>query len=227
MAVPVVADYLAGSNDTTSPLGITVPGTWSAGDLAFALVHTYTRTVSTPPSGWTALNSPQNSGSVNTYLYYKQLVSGDIGATADWTLNANPSLGRVVLVQVTGHDTTTPINASVGQSDATANSHTSPAVTTTTGDCLVLRLMAIDEGMTWTASSGDTGTNVVTGSTSPSYSIWKSSKATAGSTGSATYSTNNFSLQLFTVAVAPSAGGGSSFAPYLHQPQTWQFVGRK
>jgi hypothetical protein len=210
MAVPVVAAVEVGPVDSTSPVSVTVPAGWSVGDLAFAMVHTYNRTVSTPASGWTAINSPQFSGSVRTYLYWKILVSGDIGAAAGWSLSADPSVGRVTLVQVTGHDPTTPINVSAGQQDDYATSHVSPTVTTTANDCLILRLMSSDYNPGgWTASSGDTGTSVAAGTTAPPYSVRKSSLATAGSTGTGTFTTSNTAMQLFTVAVAPTSGGAA------------------
>jgi hypothetical protein len=208
MAVPVVADYLAGSADATSPISVTVPSGWSAGDLVFALLHSFVRSITSAPSGWTGLDSPQYSGAVRSYLYWKILGSGDPGSTLDWATNADPSYGRAVLVKVTGHDTTTPINVSAGQADTATNSHASPSVTTTASDCLILRFLCIDENNSgWSASSGDTGTNVATSTVMPTYTVWKSSLASAGATGTGTYGTSNVAMQLFTVAVAPSAGG--------------------
>jgi hypothetical protein len=222
MAVPTVASSSVGTAESTASPSIAIPA-WDVGDLVVLTIHTFIRTVSTAPTGWTALNSPVSGGSVNTYVYWKILASGEPSSTVSFTLSASNPNSRIALIRVTGHNAT-PINQS------TSGSSTSPiatsSVTTTVDDCLILRILASDDAPAWTATSGDTGTEIYTSGNLSRLAAWKSSKATAGATGTATY-TSNYTSHFWVIAIAPTAGGGSSFAPYLHQPQTWQFVGRK
>jgi hypothetical protein len=218
MAVPTyVEESDSGSLGTQTTLTHTIPSGWSADDLAIAFVtFAVNRSVSTPASGWTVIGS-QQTGSYRCIAYYKILASGDINAAHSWVLtSSSASNNQIVFIRITGHDATTPINTSANAVDGSnRTTHVSPAVTTTVDDCLIVRLMASANFLT--ASSGDTGTQELQNA---NQRIFRSSLATAGSTGTATYTTGvSTNLGYCTIAVAPTSGGGSAKPTYYHHQQ--------
>ncbi len=215
------------SAQTTSPVSHTVPAGWAAGDLVIAYLRTNIRTVSSVPSGWTLIQSTTGI-SDNTYSYWKILVSGDLGASQSWTLNANPSACRIAFYRFTGAHAVTPIDASASQNDASSGtSHTSPSVTTTVDNCLIAR-MAINGGsaQSLSASSGDTGTQQYQDTTT-ALALFTSTKTTAGSTGTATYTTpSSRQLTFTTAAIAPAASSSARpqviISQLLAPQRAWQ-----
>ena len=202
-AVPTYVELVRNTTTSTSPMTLTIPSGWNTGDLVIAFIYTSTRTISSTSGGWTLLTS-ETSGSDDVYAYWKIMDSGDANESQTWTLSANPSSGFVAYFRITGHDPTTPINTSNHALDASSGtSHVSPSVTTTVDNCLILR-SALLGGQTFTASSGDTGTQINNDGTT-NYALFQSSKVSNGSTGTATYTTGS-SRQLphMVFAIAPS-----------------------
>jgi hypothetical protein len=222
VSVPVVAAFddsdTLGNNSTIS---YTIPSGWLVGDYVVAFLTHGVRTVSSAPSGWTLIRA--QSGDANVSAYGKTLVSGDPGSSPTWTLNATSFQNtRILYLRVTGAADTGTIDGDAGAVDGTAvTSHVSPAVTTTGPDRLILRLFT-SNGQVLTPSSGDTGTEIVAGTTLPSLAAFRSSLASAGSTGTATYTTalaRNFTY--ITAAIAPASG------PSVSIPAIYYAVNRR
>lgn len=218
MAVPVLVSTDANSTSASSPIAHTIPAGWSAGDLVIALLYTSSRTVTGVPSGWAAADDSTTLAFNKIYAYWKVLVSGDLGASQSWTLSANPSASRIVFIRITGAHATTPINSSDGTADGSSGTtHVSPEVTSSVNDCLILRMM-VNGGQATTASSGDTGSKEYEVTSTPGMSVWESSKATAGGTGTATYTTTaNRQFAYITLAIAPAAGASGNPWNYYAQ----------
>ncbi len=130
------------SSGTT--LTIDTPST-NTGDLLIAAVATDGDSSSTlsPPSGWTTINVDDYSGAVTLGVWWK-LAEASEPATHQfsWT-GTRPAYGWIM--RFTNHDTTNPINAwSVGPGGQTHINPTSPAVSPTVGNCMILRLGAFD-----------------------------------------------------------------------------------
>jgi hypothetical protein len=231
MAAPVFQSADGSAVQSTNPISHTIPAGWSAGDLALAVICSGSRSVSTPPSGWTLEGSNTSVSSARLFVYSRTLESGDLGASFSWSFSGgSPYNGRVIYLRITGHSTTDPTDTSNTGFDASGvTSHPSPVLTTTVADTLLVRSAVNNASAALSASSGDTGTKQYEQTSDQAVSIWTFARAGTGAeSAAATYSTSaNKTLSWVSVAIAPSAGGGSSFAPYLHQPQTWQFVGRK
>jgi hypothetical protein len=226
MAIPSVIANSAGTVLNGTAPSHTIPAGWSAGDLCIAFVRCGGRTITARPTGWANVNEARGAGE-NIYVEWMKLASGDLGATQTWTLS-NTADNQVTFFRITGQHATTPIDVTTATSEGSSSAtHTSPSVTTTANDCLILRCWS-NGSQLLTASSGDTGTKYYEQTSDPGATLFTSSLATAGATGTAVYNTiANRQLNTVTVGIAPTSGGGSSFAPYLHQPQTWQFVGIK
>jgi hypothetical protein len=213
MAVPTYVELSdSGSLGTVSTLTHTVPSGWAAGDLCVAVLTCATnRTVASAPAGWDLVETPTVGNVAYLTVYEKVLEAGDVNAAHSWPLSASSSAtNQVVFLRVTGHHATTPVNVDAGAVDGSAvTSHVSPAVTTTEPDCLILRVLCNNSLVT--TSSGDTGTEVIQ---SLSVRVWRSSKAAAGSTGTATYTTGIVkNVSYVTLAVQPAAGSGTTVTP--------------
>lgn len=218
MAVPTFVGYDASGSQSTATITHTIPAGWSAGDFVVAHCNTFFRSPTGTPSGWTLAGSA-TGGAVDLYAYYKTLAPGDPGSTFSLTLNAAPSGASITLLRVTGHDSASPMAATpaTATDGGDVTTHVSPAVTTTVGDALILRLVNGDQA--GTASSGDTGTAIYADDINKS--AWWSSLASAGSTGTATYTTGVARFWNYvTLAVAPASGGGPVVRPH------WQFLPR-
>lgn len=110
--------------------------------------------VSAAPSGWTLLYGPATFDDTTVQVYGK-LASGE-GASWTWTMaNSGVSLAHVVTVQ--DPDTTTPLPASGGQTNASSGSSTAPSITTPVANCLVVGFFSCSGGFqSHTPASGMT-----------------------------------------------------------------------
>jgi prepilin-type N-terminal cleavage/methylation domain-containing protein len=130
--------------DTTSVI-IPTPAT-NAGDLLIAAVATDSDTsgsMAAPAGqGWTLINRGGYNSDVALGAWWKSAgASEPANYTFTWTGN-HQAYGW--MMRFTGHNPTSPINtfATNGQTSSTP---TSPAVTTTVNECLILRLGAFDD----------------------------------------------------------------------------------
>lgn len=216
MAAPVIADIDVSGASSTSPISHTIPAGWSVGDLVIARVVTTNRTVSSTTFPGTQEGFLGSITGDRCYIYSRILQAGDLGASFSWTLNANPSNPIIVYLRITGADGTTPLDdIQVNESGTATTSQVSPSVTTEGVDRLILRVSA-NGGQAFTASSGDTGTKYTNRTASPGYEIWYSSLASAGTTGTATYTIGTARAQNhFTLAIAPASGPAGLAIPLV------------
>ncbi|MCJ7729599.1 MAG: hypothetical protein MUO27_06955 [Sedimentisphaerales bacterium] len=132
----------AGS-DVTS-LAISTPAT-NTGDLLIAAVATDGDTSSSlsPPSGWTSINVDDYSGEVTLGAWRRFATASEPAShTFTWT-GSQQAYGW--MMRFTGHNSASPIN-NYSTAGVTSSTPTSPAVTTTVGCSMILRLGAFDDG---------------------------------------------------------------------------------
>lgn len=211
MAIPTIATsaFTSMASAGTS-LNASIPG-GSAGDLLFA--HLWAGGTIGTPSGWTLIRAQGEStfGSGESRTYRRQ-ADGSEGATVpfSWT---DTMFGTCEVVRITGHNSTTPIDADAGTAGPNSATQTTPSVTTTGPDRLILRCLATDRiaaapvtppaGHTerWDengAVSFDAGTNA-------GASV---GQASAGASGTADFTLSTARpCALQTIAIAGASGG--------------------
>jgi type II secretory pathway pseudopilin PulG len=129
------------------------------GNLLIAAIATDGSTTISEPSGWTEIDQGSFSGAVTLGAWYKIAETSEPAYhTFNWS-GGQQAYGWIM--QFTGHNTTTPINAysTYGQSSI---SPTSPDVNTTVDNCLILRLGAFDEDDIVVGSTGLSGHTTIT-----------------------------------------------------------------
>jgi hypothetical protein len=194
---------------------ISTPNDTSVGDLLIAAVATDGDTSAsiTEPEGqgWTLIDRGACSSEVTLAAWWKLAGASEPAThTFTWTGAAEQAYGW--MMRFTGQSTANPINAysTYGESSITP---TSPAVTTTVDNCLILRLGAFDGNDITVDNPGLSGHTAITmdksagsadcGTVSGGAGYVKQSSA--GSSG-----TSNFSLgssneaQMLTIAIAPA-----------------------
>ncbi|MFA5239398.1 MAG: LamG-like jellyroll fold domain-containing protein [Phycisphaerae bacterium] len=144
------------SAKTSSDVSLTILApTTNEGDLLIAAVATDGDTSSSLDApvgeGWTEINVEDYDNDVTLGVWWKLADASESASHQfSWT-GARPAYGWIM--HFIGHDDTNPINAS-SFGDDNDDSPASPAVTTTVGDCLILRIGAFDNG---DIVVGDTG----------------------------------------------------------------------
>jgi hypothetical protein len=130
--------------DTATSLPISTP-TVNAGDLLIAAVATDEDTSATlsAPSSWTSITSLDSSSSAVTLGAWWKIATATEPAshTFTWT-GGQQAYGWIM--RFTGHNSASPINGMPSIWGGSSSTPTSPAITTTVNNCLILRLGAFD-----------------------------------------------------------------------------------
>jgi hypothetical protein len=126
-------------------IAVSIPAGTSAGDLLIAAVamdgSAGSSTLTTAATGWTLIDRGDNGAAVTLGVWWKIAGASESAPTFTWTGGNEQAYGWIM--RFTGHNAANPINASYmdGQKNITP---TSPAVTTTVNNCLILRMGAFD-----------------------------------------------------------------------------------
>jgi type II secretory pathway pseudopilin PulG len=124
---------------------ISRPSPTNAGDLLIAAVATDgdTSSVIAAPGGWTLIDPGAYNGEVTLAAWWK-IAGASEPASYQFTWWGSSKDAYGWIMRFTGHNSTNPINtySTYGESSSTP---TSPAVTTTVNNCLILRLGAFDD----------------------------------------------------------------------------------
>jgi hypothetical protein len=177
----------------TSPTSITKPSCTSSGDVliaVFAVDRNSTTTPTITASGWTVIESFNNSTTVDqlTAAYYK-VAGGSEPSSYSFTLGTE---GVGAIVVYSGVDTSSVIDVSDGQTNGTAStltsSFTAPSISTTIANTMLVHVAgSLDtSSITWTP--GLTNERIDGGSTSPDewLSVSDQAKSGTGATGTET-----------------------------------------
>ena len=215
MPGPVAESYESNAG-TASSLTINAPAGLASGNLLLASITTNGNPTVTLPSGWTQLE--QIAGTPTTTVYYL-VAGGSEPSSYTWSFSASIEAAGGI-VRISNVDSGSPINAHNNTFDDGSTTPSSNSITTSADNCLIVQFLGIDRdespygapsGYTqmWAATIGGLASNV---------SAWKL-QASAGATGSATWSKNGSRFsELFAVAVAPGTGGGGG-KPWLYYAQ--------
>ena len=195
-----------GSNGHT--LNINKPAGTTSGDLLIAAIATDGSTKSSLAlSGWNIINIEDQAANVTLGVWWKLAGGSDVG-NYTFTWSGNQKAYGMVL-RFTGHDATNPINVSANTQGSTS-SPTSPAVTTTVPNTMILRLGGFDDDDISLDSTGLTGHTEITMDESSSGSGTTSAgagfvqQAAAGGSGTANFSlTASEQYRAVTIGIAP------------------------
>jgi len=131
------------ASDTTS-ITISTPADTNEADLLIAAVATDGSEIISPPGGegWTEIDVDNYNGAVTLGAWWKNADASESPSHQFTWSGAEQAYGWMMLF--TGHDPTGPVDVSAtnGESSSTP---TSPAVTTTANNSLILRLGAFDD----------------------------------------------------------------------------------
>ena len=106
----------------------------------------------TPPAGWTSVRSDV-SGSTIKQEVFRKVAGGSEPASYAWTFS-DPVDGAVgAIAAYSGVNTTTPIDVSGGQANASSASVTAPSVTTTVANTKLVGFFGSADDATFTAAA--------------------------------------------------------------------------
>ena len=151
--------YRSAASATNTPItGITISkptGTTTNDVLLAALTIRGAAITITPPSGWTQVRSDASGSTVNQTIYRK-VAGGSEPSSYAFTFSDPVSAAVGGIVGYTGVDTTTPIDVSGGQANASSTSVTAPSVTTTVANTQLVAFFGTANDTTFSAASGMT-----------------------------------------------------------------------
>jgi hypothetical protein len=229
MAVPVV-EASAGftvEDDTDQDFTINKPAGTINGDLLIAFISKDTGGAyewSSVPSGWSEVIAYIGETTVNLTIYKK--VAGE-SEPDNYTWTFSDAAGTVFcgsILRISGSNTADPIHKSATGQQGTPDSEAiCPSVTTELDDCLILRIMVADDNtytnnstpadhtILW-AEDSDVGNDITSGCAYKSL-------ASQGASGTASFTGFDSAQEWITVtlAIAPSAAGGSAVPIILQQ----------
>ncbi len=210
--IPVVFEEfteLKASTNATS-LAIALPPGTSADDLLVACVATDADEVASlaPLAGWNIVDVGHEQGTVTFGTWWKLATAAESSTqTFTW---ANGQKGWGWIMRFTGHDTANPIHATATASGQ-SSSPTSPAVTTTVDNTMILRLGGFDNKNVTVGDTGLAGHTTITmdisGTSGGNVSGGAGyvTQTTAADSGTATFAlTNSQEYRAVTIAIAPA-----------------------
>lgn len=177
-------------------------------DLLIAAVATDGNTAITPPAGWTVINIADQSGAVSFGVWWKVAGASEPGNyTFIWSGGSEQVVGWIM--RFTGHDPVNPINTSA-TTGGSSDTPSSPSVTTTVDNALILRLGAFDDDDTTPGAPGLPGHTVINmrdsgqGPSTVSGGSGYIMQATAGISGTSSFSlTAAEQYVTITIGIAP------------------------
>jgi hypothetical protein len=215
MASPVYQDSGSTANGTAQTnVVLPKPASLAVGDtmVAYFICTTLTVTVSTPPSGWTAVTGSSGTAgrqpAVTTdnetaFCYTRVADSGDVAASNfTWAMSASITYHSPGILRVTGANGTVNASSSLGNTGQT--NHPLPSITTTVADCLLIGAWGMGSGSaTWTLPGSMTSIYNASLQSLP-VAVGREDFATAGATGTrAAASSSGQGTAAFLLALEP------------------------
>lgn len=221
--MPVAFRAVASTTGTDATGEGTIPSGTAAGDimLAFLISVGSATTISAAPSGWDLQVADPNPADFSAWCYKRVFVAGDANPT--WTFSA--AAGWVIdIVSYSGNDTSAPINGSGGNQVAALNTITTPSLTPSVTNCMLVVHGSVDAtggARTWTESGAMTERvdqldnalhRVVAEELIPG--------SGSGITRDLTVTGSAQDMASFAVLITPAAGGATQ-APYMTLRTKW------
>jgi hypothetical protein len=144
---------------TTDGTTVNKPSGTAAGDLLLAELEVDENPATvTPPAGWTLLQDTLGAGGTgnafHTQVWWK-LAGSSEPSSYTWTVSGSPWVD-VGLLAYKNVNQASPIDVSAGRDAGTTSAPTTPSVTTTAANDLVVALFVNFDSGSWTAGSGMT-----------------------------------------------------------------------
>jgi RHS repeat-associated protein len=142
---------------TGTTLTITKPSGVAANDVLIGSVAvTPSSATITPPADWTLVRRTDNAGpTANSLAVYYKVATGSEPASYAWTTSgASFTVGGVQAFS--GVDSATPIDIENGQTTPSSLTHSTPNLTTTVANTMVVTSHGFASSRTWTPPSGMT-----------------------------------------------------------------------
>jgi len=207
----VFEEFSEAKANAATNVSVDKPAGTAAGDLLIAtLVTDGSKSGSmSPPAGWTVIDLAQQSSAV-TYGVWWKLAGASEPASYTWSWGGGGEKVYGTIMRFTGHDPATPIDvtATAGGSSSVPSS---PAVTTTVADAMILRLGGFDDDDITVDAPGLTGHTAITMDKSSQGNGTSSSGAgyvmqpAAGDSGTSAFAlTNTEEYRTVTIAIAPA-----------------------
>jgi len=235
-SVPVVEsfEYYRGSGTTCS---IAKPSGVQSGDLLVVLCTTDgTGSALSGPSGFTILHSESQNNGQTTASWWKKAGGSEPSSYSITWSGTERYVGSCT--RISGADTDDPVDVS-DSNDGSSGTVTSPSITTTVDNTLILRFHGIDDDDQGNDYSGDNPIGTIElyaygslGSGECSGACSYKSQISSGSTGTAAWTfSNNEGWAAFSVAIKPeSSATGVNWTkwpnganPDTSSPWTWAF----
>lgn len=206
---PVYEEFTETQVTNTTSLSLSVPPSFSTGDLLIAAVATDGNRASSlsAPAGWNEILVNDGNSACTLGVWWKLAGASESSSNFTWT-TSEKAYGW--MMRFTSHDPASPIHVSASD-EGSSNSPTAPAVTTTLGSCLILRIGGFDDDDITNGDAGMTGHTTITAGESDSSSTAASGAAAyqlqsaAGSSGTASFSlTASEQHRTVTIAIAPN-----------------------
>jgi hypothetical protein len=139
------------------PLTISKPTGTAQNDVMIASIAVRPNTVTiTPPAGWTLVRRMDSAtGTSNSLAIYRKAAGASEPASYTWTLSTHTGAAGGIQT-FTGVDTTNPINVENGWATAAATTHSTPDVTTTVANTMLVTSHAVANADTWSPPFGMT-----------------------------------------------------------------------
>ena len=198
------------ANNNATSLTIDLPSGTSEGDLLIACVATDADEASSlaAPAGWNVVDIGQEGGTMTFGVWWK-LATASESSTQQFTWSTGQK-GWGFIMRFTGHDATSPIDASA-TANGTSSSPTSPAVTTTVDNAMILRLGGFDNNKVTVGDTGLVGHTTITMDKSGnsggnvSAGAGHTTLTTAGDSGTANFTlTGSEQYRTVTIAIKPT-----------------------
>lgn len=214
MTISVAGTPVTTTAIAASSIAATLPASISVGDLLRINVSQTPDSGSiTTPSGWTKPQDVADGFGGGRLSAFWRIADGTEGATVSFTF-ANARNSTAIAWRLTGHNPTTPIDASANNSGTTGSTTaiTSPSVTTTVANCMIERSGATRQS-TGIADPGGGYTNVSSATNGSSFDqnaqrVSYIAQAGTGASGTADFvsSGTDREWQAITIAIAPAPG---------------------
>lgn len=216
-----IVQHVANDGFTSTP-NVTVTAT-TAGNLLVAFIGTSNNsgnnTFSSLPTGWTQIGSTQNQnvwiGLTGGAFYLKNCAGGT--TSFSWTLNAAPSEWDIQFIEISGADTSSPLDTSNVANVASLHTSDSVSTTTTANGDLVIGMGIWDDTPTNPSAFNDGGswTLIQTHSDGNGWETIRAVQQTQSSSGSISYApswTGSVDDILF-IASFKASGGAAAPPP--------------
>jgi hypothetical protein len=188
----------AGSGSGVLSLTIATPAGTTAGDVLIASigVRPSSAVITPPAAGWTLVRRIDTAGGPTSSLaIYRRVATAGEPVSHTWTLSTSTgSAGGIAAFY--GVDTSNPVDVENGQATANALTHSTPSVSTTVADTMLVSSHGFSSAATWTPPAGmtevvDAASQAVPNAVGLSLEVNYASQAAVGASGVKTATASN------------------------------------